>query len=236
MTAPAGERRPLWFTALLLCVSGALIVTFVLLGNWQMRRLSWKLDLIETVEARAFGEPAALPGRFDPHQHSYLRVRVDGLFRTDKAVLVKAVTELGLGYWVMVPMMTRKGVLWINRGFVSPTRKDPGQWSIPDTPVTGLLRPAETGGTALEANDPSAGRWVSRDTVALSTAVGLETTLPYFLDADHLAAPDAWPRGGMTVVHFRNSHLPYALTWYAMALLFSGALVYVMRTHRREAR
>ncbi|MEM1080097.1 MAG: SURF1 family cytochrome oxidase biogenesis protein [Pseudomonadota bacterium] len=83
-------------------------------------------------------------------------------------------------------------------------------------------------GTLLEKNNPDADRWVSRDVDALSQAVGLVVYAPYFIDADHAAAPDAWPRGGLTVLDFRNNHGSYALTWYAMAVLFFGAMVYVI--------
>lgn len=33
----------------------------------------------------------------------------------------------------------------------------------------------------------------------------------------------------MTVIHFRNSHLSYALTWYGMALLFLIGMGIVVR-------
>lgn len=227
-------RRPGWVTVLLLGLSAVLIVVFVLLGNWQMRRLAWKVELIEAVESRAFGEPAALPDVFDPDQHAYLRVSVDGQFPTTGAILVKAVTELGPGFWVMSPMTTDEGVLWVNRGFVSSDQKQPENWVETDSRITGLLRPTEPEGTLLERNDPGNDRWVSRDTLAMSKALGLGDTLPYFIDAEHAGAPEAWPRGGLTIVKFRNTHLSYALTWYAMAVLFAAALVYVVRSGRSE--
>lgn len=232
MTNEAAARRPRWVTAVLLVLSAALIVVFVLLGNWQMRRLVWKQDLIAAVDARAFGDPVGLPAQFDPDQHAYLRVTAEGTFPDSPAVLVKAVTDIGPGYWVMSPMQTRQGILWVNRGYVPTDVKSPSRWTPPRSPVTGLLRPSVEGGTMLERNDPQAGRWVSRDTVAMSHVAGLGPTLPFFLDADPQAAPGSWPRGGLTMIRFRNSHLPYALTWYAMAALFAAALFYVWRTGR----
>lgn len=227
-------QRPLWVTVLMLVISAAMLITFVMLGNWQVRRLHWKVDLIDAVEARAHGQPVSIPQTFDPDAHNYLRVVAEGRFLPDKIILVKAVTELGLGHWVMMPMKTQQGLLWVNRGFVLPKAKDAAQWSLPTTPVTGLLRPSESGRTALETNDPANKRWVSRDTAALSAAVGLDGALPFFLDADHMADPGEWPRGGMTIITFRNSHLSYALTWYAMAVLFFAALVYVAYSARSE--
>jgi len=235
MSDQATARRPGWVRVLLLALSAVLIVIFILLGNWQMRRLAWKLDLIEAVESRAFGAPVAVPDRFDTQKHAYLRVTLDGAYASDNAVLVKAVTELGPGFWVMSPLQTPEGIIWINQGFVPPDRRLQAEWPAQPTTVIGLLRPTEAGGTLLERNDPDAGRWVSRDTAALSHALGLGETLPYFVDAEHTGAPDGWPRGGLTVVQFRNSHLVYALTWYAMAILFAAGLAYVLwRPSRHE--
>lgn len=225
-------RRPRWVKFVLIGLSAVLIVVFVLLGNWQVRRLAWKQDLIAAVDARAFGAPVALPAQFDPDLHAYQRVSVDGTFLDTPAVLVKAVTEIGPGSWVMVPMQTDQGILWVNRGYVHADVDEPGDWSAPTSPITGLLRPSVDGGTLLERNDPSGNRWVSRDTQAMSAARGLGETLPYFLDAGHQGPPGSWPRGGMTVITFSNSHLSYALTWYAMAGLLAAALVYVVRAGR----
>ena len=40
--------------------------------------------------------------------------------------------------------------------------------------------------------------------------------------------------GGLTVIAFPNSHLVYALTWYGMALMLAGAMVYLLRSGRRD--
>ncbi|WP_428927107.1 SURF1 family protein [Marinibacterium sp. SX1] len=232
---PRGPRRPLWLDLTILALSAVIFVTLIGLGNWQVRRLHWKRDLIEAVDTRAFAAPVAAPA--DPvaaDTHSYLRVETQGVYRHDLSQRVKAVTDLGPGYWVMTPLIAQGDgaprTTWINRGFV-PNGLDPAEWTRPDGPqrVEGLLRLTEPDGTLMERNDPEAGRWVSRDVLALSREAGLGDTAGYFIDADHQGAPADWPRGGLTVIHFRNSHLSYALTWFAMALLFLGAMVYVIR-------
>ena len=44
-----------------------------------------------------------------------------------------------------------------------------------------------------------------------------------------------WPRGGMTVVKFHNSHTVYILTWYGLALMVLGAAWLVVRHERKKA-
>lgn len=231
---PAGtsHRRPLWVDVTILAAAAAVFVTMLSLGTWQVKRLGWKLDLIERVETRAFGEPVDAPfGAVTEEDHAYLRVTTDeGVMLHDLSQKVKALTEIGPGSWLMTPLQTDTRIIWINRGFV-PSGSDANDWTAPNEAlsVTGLLRITEPGGTVLEKNDPAADRWFSRDVVALSADAGLGRTAGFFIDAEHLGDEDAWPRGGLTQVQFRNSHLSYALTWYAMAALFLGAMIYVIR-------
>lgn len=234
MNASDTAGRPVWVTVLLLLLTVALVVVFVLLGNWQMRRLHWKLDLIEAVETRAYGPAVPVPATFDPARHDYLKVRFSGHPDVARSVLVKAVTGRGPGYWVMTPWQTGQGPIWVNRGYVPADRTDPDEWAMPQPQVIGLLRAGETGGTFLERNDAATGRWVSRDPAALSQAAGLDPAAGFFVDALTGDSSPAWPRAGMTRLDFRNPHLSYALTWYAMALLLAITVTaLVVRAFRR---
>ncbi|MEM8818170.1 MAG: SURF1 family protein [Pseudomonadota bacterium] len=235
MNDDARSHRPRWIDLTILAAAIAVFVTLISLGNWQMRRLEWKLTLIEAVETRAYGDAVGLPvGEIDADRHAYLRVAVEGTYRHDLTQRVKAITELGGGHWVLTPLMSPIGPVWVNRGFV-PSGLRPAMWTKPEgiVAVEGLLRISEPQGTLLERNDPDAGRWVSRDVLALSLDAGLADALPFFIDADHASTATAWPRGGLTVLTFRNNHLQYAMTWYAMATLFAAGMAYVVRDRLR---
>lgn len=221
-------RRPLWVDATILIFAFIVFVVMVGLGNWQVQRLAWKLDLIEAVETRAFAAEVPAPsGQVTEEADEYTRIEATGTFAYAETRRVKAVTDLGLGFWLMTPLETAEQTIWVNRGFIP--QKFDGVVLEPEGPqrVTGLLRITEPEGTLLETNDPAADRWVARDIAVLSEVAGLSTET-YFIDADHLTAPGTFPRGGLTIVEFRNSHLSYALTWYAMALLFAAGMVYVI--------
>lgn len=234
MSEEAGPKRPLWVDGIILLLAGVVFVTMVKLGNWQVRRLAWKLDLIETVEARAYGDPVETPKTLDPPE--YLRVQTSGTYQHDLSLRIKAVTELGPGSWVMTPLVTETEIFWINRGFV-PTGTARDDWQEPDGPirVTGLIRLDQPDGTLLEENDPGSDRWVSADLRAMSDTRGIETA-NYFIAAEHSGDPEAWPRGGLTQLKFKNTHLSYALTWYAMAVLFLGAMGFVIWDRWRSNR
>ncbi|MEL6367493.1 MAG: SURF1 family cytochrome oxidase biogenesis protein, partial [Pseudomonadota bacterium] len=56
---------------------------------------------------------------------------------------VKAVTELGPGYWLMVPLVTREKTVWINRGFLPSGLTDAEIDAIMSDPDSGALDPKE---------------------------------------------------------------------------------------------
>lgn len=208
------SKRAWFFTA---CVAAALL--FAALSVWQFERRLWKLDLIARVDARIHAAPVPVPERwdaFDAVDAEYRRVWARGVFEHDKAVLVDALTERGAGAWVMTPLMTANGIVFVNRGFVPPARERDYDRPAGMVTVTGLLRLPEPGGRFLRPNRPDAGLWYSRDVAAMARARHLGRIAPFFIDAEARAGA-AYPVGGLTVVSFRNVHLIYALTWLALA-------------------
>jgi len=234
--------RLLWGALALLAFIG-----FLALGQWQLERRTWKLDLIERVEQRVDAPPVAAPAGADinPQEYEYLRVRLHGEFLHQRETLVQASTRLGSGYWVLTPLHRQDGsTVLVNRGFVAPENRHRAQrrQGEPRGPVTvtGLLRPSEPGGAFLRDNVPSENRWYSRDVAAIAEARGLSGVAPYFVDADAppLAAGSgaSQPVAGLTVIHFRNNHLVYALTWFMLALMVAGGAGYVAREEFRPRR
>ena len=204
-----------------------LFAGFTALGVWQLQRLAWKLDLIARVDAHVLAPPAAPPGpqtwpRVTAMGDEYRHVRVSGTYDNASETLVQAVTEAGPGFWVMTPFRADAGdTILINRGFVPQEKSAQGSRSagliMARTTVTGLLRMSEPHGGFLRANQPAAQRWYSRDVAEIAKARGLAKVVPYFIDADGTPNAGGWPRGGLTVIRFPNSHLVYALTWFGLA-------------------
>ena len=223
-----------------LCILGTLL--FGGLGIWQIERREWKLDLIARVEARVHARPAPLPPRsawagLEPRDIEYRRVRTTGRFDYERETLVDALTELGAGSWVITPLSTAGGVVLVNRGFVPVELKPPAGIAAQPTgqvTVTGLLRPSEPEGRFLRPNEPAAERWFSRDVAAIARARGLGEVAPFFIDAERGPDPAAYPVAGLTVIQFRNAHLVYALTWFALAGLSLAGLVLLLHPAQRR--
>ncbi|KQY81235.1 MULTISPECIES: SURF1 family protein [Roseateles] len=214
---------------------------FLALTCWQVQRLSWKLDLIERVEARLKAEPVAPPAVSTEvtKADEYRRLRLRGQFEP-REVLVQATTELGGGYWVIAPLRLDDGrTVLVNRGFVPPEQRAPELHAAPAGTVelTGLLRLSEPGGGPLRQNMPAEGRWYSRDVAGIAAQLALTGPVaPFFVDESADAAqPRRWPRPGLTVLRFTNNHAVYAATWLALAAMAAVAAGYLVREERRRS-
>ncbi|MGB6007929.1 SURF1 family protein [Castellaniella sp.] len=237
----------LWTVLLAAALGG-----FVALGTWQVHRMHWKHALISRVDGLLRAPPVSAPGpdawaglRAD--RDEYRRVAVRGVL-LDREILVQANTRLGAGFWVMTPLRRDDGsIVFVNRGFVDAAHRDPARRGAvrPTGPVRieGLLRLSQPGGGFLRSNAPAEGRWYSRDVSAMAGSLSLPSVAPYFIDqsADAAADDDAtqpvrWPVPGLTIVHFRDEHLSYALTWYALAAMTAAAMAYGARQEWRRRR
>lgn len=237
------RRRPLWQVGLILGLAAILMACFAALGIWQVERRAWKHDLIARVEARIHADPLPIDllDGLSPAEVEYDRVSVTGRFDNARETLVKAVTELGGGYWVLTPLTADDGLtVLINRGFVPEEMRDLGNRSSAESldPVTiiGLARRSEPGGGFLRSNDPQGNRWYSRDVEAIARARGLGPVASFFIDAEAAPTPGSFPVGGLTVVQFRDAHLSYALTWFALAAMVAVGIGLLIRSEIRLRR
>nr|WP_315464293.1 SURF1 family protein [uncultured Rhodoferax sp.] len=235
-----------------------LFAGFVGLGVWQLQRLAWKQDLIDRVGQRLTAPASDLPTpeewpELQAQDFEYRHVRVQGNWLHRHTVLTQATTVLGQGFWVITPLQQVDGsAVLVNRGFIPAQQRN--QWlHAPSAPadsgklvvIQGLMRQTEPKGGFLRRNDPQNQKWYSRDVAAIAAAQQLPLTAPFFVDVglpdvtlhayaeSQPASIGPWPREGLTIVRFSNSHKVYALTWFALAIMVVGAGVLVTRYERR---
>lgn len=232
-----GIRPLLWPT--LITVPAVLVA--LALGSWQVQRLAWKNALIAERQAqREAPALAGLPGEFDPAQHEFRRVAVQGRFRHDKELYLAARSMNGnAGYHVLTPLELDGGRehILVNRGWVPLARKDPETRSPGQAEgivsVFGYLRRPGERGWFVPDNLPQRNFWFTIDIAAMAAAKDISGLKPYVLEADAAPNRGGFPIGGITRFELPNDHLQYAITWFAMAAI--GAAVYVLY-HRRRGR
>jgi surfeit locus 1 family protein len=232
------EFRPLpLFTAVL----APLFLFLIGLGVWQVERLHWKLNLIAEVNQHMEAAPTSLDHMLamDSKAAQYRRVRLTGHFLHDREAYVFTTGHSGQPvYHVLTPFVVSGArALLVDRGMVPIDMRNPatrpkgqvhgtqtivGVWRIPDAP--GLFTPAA---------DTAHRIWYSRNVNAIAKADGIDLAAPVIVEADATPNPGGWPKGGQTVVHFRNHHLQYAITWFALA---AGLMLVYLAYHRSQGR
>ncbi|SFO13365.1 surfeit locus 1 family protein [Cohaesibacter marisflavi] len=226
----------------------------IALGNWQVRRLAWKEQLIADVSSRVASSPVAAPG---PKQWAdlsrddavYRPVLLTGHYDHSREVHVWFALNdpqggplRGPGYMIMTPFVTTDG--WqviVNRGFVPEQLKE--RESRPETLVegtqtlTGLMRFDEPKNWLSPKTDEQKNVWIVRQVEEMADFLGMDETrtAPYWVDLVKGQGvpwgPEAasLPQGGETRITFRNSHLQYAVTWYGLAAVLAIIFLLFLR-------
>ena len=231
---------------LLLAAALAALVVLVGLGNWQVRRLHWKEDLLATIDTRRAAEPRELDALLaeatdDPlFRFDYRPVRASGTLEPAEA-LVYATDRGTVGWQVLQPLRLGDGrALIVNRGFVPDAIIEDRSWrGAPTGPVTveGLARDPLVAKPNRFVPDNTADEFYWKDFAAIRAALELEpgSTVPLVLDAGP-TPPGTLPVGGQTIIDLPNNHFGYAVTWYGIAVALIGVVAALVAGRVRRAR
>jgi len=159
----------------------------------------------------------------DADQAQYRRVTVTGRFdHAREAYVFTTDTEGEPVYHVLTPLRTGDGRwLMVDRGSVPKTRLNPASRAAAngagETRITGVWREPDAPGLFTPAPDLKQRIWYARDLKGIAAADHLRLAAPELIEADATPNPGGYPKGGQTVVTFRNQHLSYAITWFGLA-------------------
>lgn len=220
----------------------AVALAFVLLmglGIWQVERLHWKLALIAQVNSNLAAQPLT-PDRALAmgSEAQYHRVALNGRFDNKNETYVFTTGPDGQAvYHVLTPFRLADGrTLMVDRGYIPLALRDPGTrkaGELGGVEIVGVWRMPDAPGPFTPAPDLKKQVWYARDVTAMAKVERIALAAPVIVEADATANPGGWPKGGQTVVRFRNQHLQYAITWFALA---GGLLIVYLAYHRAQGR
>ena len=242
-------RRGILGLALIVVV---MIGVLTSLGVWQLQRRTQKHALIAALTERLAAAPVALPS---PSQWAALTRAHDEFRRvTFTATLTQKPDAMvyssgsavrsdvsGPGTWAFLPALIGSGEsIVVNAGFVANTMQDRAQQDraakplVSGAPVTmsGYLRfPEKPGSLTPDFNMPKR-LWFTRDTAAMAQALGWGEIAPFYIDLESPAPESGVPKPG-PLVHLKDDHLNYAITWFGLALTVLGGFVAWVMQRRR---
>jgi cytochrome oxidase assembly protein ShyY1 len=231
--------RPRWIALSLAVV--ALVMVFVELGRWQLRRLDDRREFNAAVTASGSATPVAVDQLPSDGAAEWTAVRAEGRYEGDDELLVRNRTLQGTnGFYVVTPLVTDDDLrLLVLRGWVpagSTARETPDVPSPPtgQVSVTGRLRTSETARRALEADVP--GQVTALDTRAIGDLLDESVYEQYVeltaQDPPAADVPTLLPAPEVT----DGPHLAYAVQWFAFAVIAVGGWVLLVHRERSDER
>ena len=222
--------RPKWVFGHLLAV--AVIVGFIALGFWQLRRLDERRDLNATIAARTTEAPAPLADLLvlygeDVDALEYRRVEASGTYATQDEVIWQARTLDGRsGHDVLTPLVSGTRALIVNRGWVPIDASDPPVAGAEPPEgrvvVAGIVRRGQVRGS-VGPRDPADGDLdrISRVDIGRLQAQIDPTLYPFYLVLENQtpAQSGAVPVLRPMVDLEEGRHLNYAIQWFLFAAI-----------------
>lgn len=222
-------------------VLGAILaVTFVQLGQWQLRRLEERRERNATVvahEAEGVQPYADVMNKAIQEEDQWYRVTATGTYLPDQFQVRYRSNNDALGSEVLAVMETDQGdTLLVDRGFMV---RQPGQpdGELPATAsgtvtVTGYVRRNERGDENAMTPHESSIRLINSD--VLSRALGTELVNGYItvIESDPAEAEVLVPVAPPTLDE--GPHLSYALQWFAFTVIGVIGIGVLVRADLRD--
>ncbi|TIB72085.1 hypothetical protein E3Q22_03645 [Wallemia mellicola] len=214
------------------------IFTFYL-GCWQVKRLDWKLNLIEELDEKLNYEALPLPRSIDTtklDEFEYRKVSTSGTLSADSIQVKPRIFNGETGIHLIQPLL-RKGAstILINRGFLSNDKIENYLRNLKDqyVDITGMLRLSQKRNFFTPNNNPSLGEWFWVDLPAIANHFSQRLNIPIddvLIDEIYDGLPNhhllnGIPVGRPSKIELRNQHAIYALTWFSLSF-FTTALLY----------
>ncbi|KZV81956.1 hypothetical protein EXIGLDRAFT_685407 [Exidia glandulosa HHB12029] len=202
------------------------------LGVWQIRRLKWKVALIEELDEKLDREPIPLPPRVNIDvmpEFAFRKVVVRGIWDDEHTILLGPKKyDVEHGFDVITPLKRSGGsTLFVNRGFIS--REAVEQFlkhrsDGKEVEVLGMLHAPGERNKYTPDNKPETGDWHWLDLTAMKEHAGGDAAKVQAVLIDEIfdghsaqitqKISRGEPVGRPGTIELRNMHAVYAATWW----------------------
>lgn len=210
-------------------VGGLGLAVLLGLGSWQLQRLTWKEGVLATIEERIAAAPVALPAAATPEADRYRAVALSGRVEPQELHVFWVTAGQGAGYRVISPFVTEAGRrVLLDRGYIRAEDKGAARPSGP-VEITGNLLWPDEGDWTTPAPDEVANILYARDLGYMAERLETEPLLVVLREGTAGAEPLPVSTEGIP-----NNHLQYAITWFALALIWAAMTVtFILRTRAK---
>ncbi|KAF9481669.1 mitochondrial protein required for respiration [Pholiota conissans] len=228
-------RKESFITPTMVLIGIMPIFTFAL-GTWQLKRLKWKINLIDELEEKLQLRPLSLPPNINLSvlpEFVFRKVLIKGHYDHAHTMLLSPRVREGVhGVHVVTPLIRENGsTILVDRGFVSNdfVSSINSEEELGEVEILGMLRTSQPRNLFTPDNDPEHGMWYWTDVEKMAEYAGGEAAnvQPVFVEQifeGHAGEANTKldkgiPVGRAPTVDLRNSHLSYVITWYSLSAL-----------------
>ncbi|KIL71702.1 hypothetical protein M378DRAFT_115103 [Amanita muscaria Koide BX008] len=242
-------RKESWITPTMVLIGVIPFFTFGL-GTWQLKRLKWKINLIDELEEKLQLPPLSLPHKVNLSvipEFTFRKVFLKGRWDHAHTMLMGPRVREGVhGVHVVTPLIRENGsTVLVDRGFVSNDHlKDAAfQKEQREVEMLGMLRTSQGRNVFTPDNHPEQGQWYWNDVPAMAKQAGgaaggvqevfIEQIFEGHAGEANTRLSKGVPIGRPPTVELRNSHLSYVVTWYSLSALTAAMFVALLKKRKQ---
>ena len=210
----------------------------IILGSWQVQRLSWKSDLISNYNNNFQQAPITVKELLkDRKNNKYRRTVIYGEYdHANEIQIIGKTYEGNAGFHIITPFILENNeIIYINRGWVPKKYADKKtrKFSLLEDKVrvVGLVRLPQKKGYFVPENEPENGFWFTIIPEELNRHLNIIGEKEFYIDELNIDEKLKLPMPANGKVQVPNNHLQYAITWYSLAL---GLLIVYFAWHRQN--
>lgn len=203
------------------------------LGTWQLNRLTWKTEVLATIDAKILSEPIDIPLDINETDDQFLPVEATGIIGPEEITLLASVQKIGPGFRVVSAFALEDGRrIMLDRGFVAISAKDAIRPQI-EAKITGNLHWPDEMSSSTPVPDIEAGIWFGRDIPAMAKTLKTEPILlVQRTSSEESLVTTPFPVDSAGIP---NNHLEYVVTWFGLAIVWFGMTAFLLWRIRQRS-
>ena len=189
------------------------ILIFLALGTWQVIRLNWKIELINSIEQSLKSEPVDFNGR---NPINFKKIKFEGILDNSKIIYLYSLNENGEpGFDIVNPISINNKSYLINRGWI-PRELKLKKYLSTNTKFEGILKLKSKYNYFKPENNLKTNYWFTLKDEDLLNYTGKEFS-PFIIN-NISKQNEIYPKSKQVGANISNNHLKYALTWFSLAV------------------
>lgn len=209
------------------------LVSLVYLGSWQLHRLEWKTELLNSIKDGQTEDYIEYPFDIKNNDFSYKKSSISGKIDQSKELHFFNINSYGQsGYNIIVPLLTKGRTVYIDLGWTNFTDINSKEFMFRslngELDFKGILIYSKERRLFSPKPDTIKNNWYLMNIKEMDQFTKLNSEKYIFRVVEQEYYLDLLNE--FTAINIPNNHLQYAITWFALAI--SIAAMYIIYIYK----